>query len=155
YGASVNVMRFNYGFRFSGSRVTAHNLSLGPVEELSIAVYDRADGSPLRIDFDANPALFTAADLAELQRRFLKLLEAVIADPDRAIGRLDILGAAERQTLLRDWNATAQAIPSATLAELFAAQAARTPDAVAVVFEQQQLSYGELDGRANQLAHHL
>src|SRR5262249_58632388 len=82
-------------------------------------------------------------------------LEPVVDEPDRAIGRLDILGAAERQTILRDWNDTAQAVPSATVPELFAAQAARTPDAIAVVFEQQQLSYGELEARANQLAHRL
>ena len=74
---------------------------------------------------------------------------------DRAIGRLDILGAAERQTILRDWNDTVQPIASATVAELFAAQAVRTPEAVAVVFEEQQLTYRQLEERANRLAHHL
>src|SRR5262249_42350817 len=54
-----------------------------------------------------------------------------------------------------DWNATARAVAGATLPQLFAAQAAKTPDAVAVVFGDEQLSYGELEGRANQLAHHL
>src|SRR5262249_24579060 len=61
----------------------------------------------------------------------------------------------ERRTLLQEWTATARALPAATLPQLFAAQAAKTPDAVAVVFEGEQLSYGELDARANQLAHHL
>src|SRR5207245_5858920 len=67
----------------------------------------------------------------------------------------EILSAAERRRLLRDWNATERALPGATLPQLFAAQAAKTPDAVAVVFAGEQLSYGELDARANQLAHHL
>src|SRR5262249_60017239 len=71
------------------------------------------------------------------------------------VGRLDILSAWERRTLLEDWNATARALAGATLPQLFAAQAAKTPDAVAVVFGDEQLSYGELEGRANQLAHHL
>src|SRR5262249_16040883 len=71
------------------------------------------------------------------------------------IGRLDILSAAERHTILQEWNATERALPAATLPQLFAAQAAATPDAVAVVFEGEQLSYGELETRANQLAHHL
>ena len=87
--------------------------------------------------------------------RLVRLLEAAVTEPDRAIGRLDILGAAERQTILRDWNDTVQPIASATVAELFAAQAVRTPEAVAVVFEEQQLTYRQLEERANQLAHHL
>src|SRR5262249_41417972 len=86
--------------------------------------------------------------------------EAVVAAPEQPIGALDILSSAERATILRDWNDTAHALPfaasaSATLPTLFAAQAARTPDAVAVVFGDARLSYRELDVRANQLAHHL
>src|SRR5215471_363299 len=154
FGLNVNIMRFNYDFSFAGNNAVAHNLSLGPVEDLSIAVYDRADGGPLRIDFDANPAFHTAADLADHQQRFLRLLTA-IGDPDVAIGRLEVLSAAERRTLLEEWNATAHALPAATLPQLFAAQAAARPDAVAVVFAGEQLSYGELEARANQLAHHL
>jgi amino acid adenylation domain-containing protein len=63
--------------------------------------------------------------------------------------------ASERHTLLREWNDTARSIEPTTLPELFTAQAARTPDAVAVVFADQSLTYGELNARANQLAHHL
>ena len=85
----------------------------------------------------------------------MRLLEGAVADPERAIGRLDILGADERHTILREWNATARAVPGATLPELFAAQVARTPEADAVVFEDERLSYGELDARSSRLAHHL
>ena len=82
-------------------------------------------------------------------------MEAAVAEPDRPIGRLDILTADERHTILHDWNDTARAIPLACVPELFEAQAARTPAAVAVVFADQQLTYAQLDARANQLAHHL
>ena len=68
---------------------------------------------------------------------------------------LPILEAAERDTILRTWNDTTQPVPPATLPALFAAQAARTPDAVAVVFEDRTLSYAALDAHANRLAHHL
>src|SRR5262249_60114122 len=99
--------------------------------------------------------LFERASVEALAGRLVRLLEAAVAAPEVAIGRLDILSAWERRTLLGDWNATARALAAATLPQLFAAQAAKTPDAVAVVFADEQLSYGELEGRANQLAHHL
>ena len=121
FGPNINIMEFNYDFRFAGNHATAHNLSIGPVEDLSISVYDRSDGASLRIDFDANPALHAAAEVADHQQKFLTLL-AAIADSGRTIGSLDILTPAERHTILRDWNGTAAAIAPATLPELFAAQ---------------------------------
>ena len=75
--------------------------------------------------------------------------------PDSRSASLPILEAAERDTILRGWNDTAQPVPSATLPALFAAQAVRTPDAVAVVFEDRTLTYAALDAHANRLAHHL
>ncbi|HJX21739.1 MAG TPA: AMP-binding protein, partial [Steroidobacteraceae bacterium] len=99
--------------------------------------------------------LFERASVEALAGRLVGLLEAAVAAPDVAICRLDILTGGERRALLEDWNATARALSPATLPQLFAAQAGKTPEAVAVVFEQAQLSYGQLDARANQLAHHL
>ena len=122
FGLSINVMPFDYGLKFAKSPAVAHNLSLGPVEDLSISVYDHADGGPLRIDFDVNPALHTEADLAVYRQRFLRLLTA-LSDPDCAIGNLDILEADERETIVRRWNDTARAFPPAFVHELFAAQA--------------------------------
>ena len=112
-------------------------------------------GERLRLRLEYRPDLFDRASVEALTERFIRLLEAVVAEPERAIGSLDILAADERAILLHDWNDTSRAIPSATLPQLFAAQVAKTPDAVAVVHEDERLSYGELDRRANQLAHHL
>ena len=99
--------------------------------------------------------LFERDSVERLAERFIRVIEAAVAAPERALGKLDILGAGERETILRGWNDTAQPIAQASLPELFAAQAARHPDAVAVSFEEQTLSYGELDRRANRLAHYL
>ena len=99
--------------------------------------------------------LFDRASVEAMAARLVRLLEAAVAEPERAIGSLDILSPEERRTILQEWNDTARAVPSATLPELFAAQVGTTPDAIAVVFEESSLSYGELDARANQLAHHL
>src|SRR5262249_12038699 len=74
------------------------------------------------------------------------------AAPEVAIGRLDILSAWERRTLLGDWNATARALAAATLPRLFGGQGAKSRAAGAVVFGDEQLGCGELEGRANQLA---
>jgi non-ribosomal peptide synthetase component F len=74
----------------------------------------------------------------------------------RQLGELDLLGADERTLLLEGWNDTAADYPrEQSLHALFAAQAARTPDATAVVFEDEVLSYAALDARSSQLAHHL
>ena len=158
FGLSVNVMPFNYDFSFAGNRAIAHNLSLGPVEDLSISVYDRSDGGPFRIDFDTNPALHAAADLSGYQQRYLRLLTGML-DPSLVIGSLEILAAGERDTILRLWNDTSRPLSGAgalpTLPALFAAQAARTPEATALVFEDRSLSYAALAAHANRLAHHL
>src|SRR5204862_1959416 len=82
-------------------------------------------------------------------------LLSALANPEQRIGALDILSAEERATVLHGWNDTARTLPPATLPELFARQAAARPDAIALVFEDEALSYGELEVRANRLAHHL
>src|SRR6516164_9861319 len=99
--------------------------------------------------------LFERASIETLAQRFIRLLEGAVATPERALGKIDILGAVGRETILRGWNDTAHPVAQTTLPELFAAQAAKHPNAVAVVFEEETLTYGELDHRANRLAHHL
>jgi amino acid adenylation domain-containing protein len=124
---------------------------------LALTEQRASDGTPAGIDGGLEYAtdLFDRASVAALADRFVRLLEAAVAEPERAIGSLDILSAEERHTILRAWNDTARAIPSATLPQLFEAQVDKSPDAIAVVFEDQTLTYGALDARANQLAHHL
>jgi natural product biosynthesis luciferase-like monooxygenase protein len=99
--------------------------------------------------------LFDAATMSRLLRHFLSLLEAIAAQPERTVAELPLLTAAERAQLVA-WNATATAYPQdACIHDLFAAQVARTPDAVALVYADAQVSYRELDTRANRLAHKL
>src|SRR5262249_18684794 len=71
------------------------------------------------------------------------------------MGGVEIVCGEEGRRLLQDWNATARALEVKTVSQLFAAQASQTPDAIAVVFEQEALSYAQLEARANQLAQHL
>src|SRR5665213_3561406 len=112
-------------------------------------------GRCLQLRLDYRPDLFDRTSVQAMADRLVRLIEAAVAAPEQPIGQIDILSAAERHTILREWNDTAHPIPPATLPQLFEAQVARTPDAIAVVFEEDSLTYAELNARANQLAHYL
>ncbi|HEU4561817.1 MAG TPA: amino acid adenylation domain-containing protein [Longimicrobium sp.] len=99
--------------------------------------------------------LFDAATIERMAAHLSALLDAVAADPDAPLARVPLLTAAERESL-ESWNATERGYPAdLRVHELFAAQAARTPDAPAVVFHGETTPYAELDARANRLANHL
>ncbi|WP_373293242.1 amino acid adenylation domain-containing protein, partial [Saccharothrix coeruleofusca] len=101
------------------------------------------------------PAMFDAATVERLGERLRTLLVGLVADPDRPVGGVPWLSEAEREQVLVEWNGDVVDAPTGTIPELFAAQVARTPDAVAVTCEGRHLTYAELDERANRLAHHL
>ncbi|MDX2090405.1 MAG: amino acid adenylation domain-containing protein, partial [Kofleriaceae bacterium] len=122
--------------------------------ELTLVVTEQAHG--VVCNLDANAALVDAETLERMLGHLETLLEGIVDAPACAIGELPLLSAAERQEQLVGWNATTRAYPrDACLHELFEAQMDRTPDAVALVFEGAELTYRDLDTRANQLAHHL
>ncbi|HEY0607868.1 MAG TPA: amino acid adenylation domain-containing protein, partial [Herpetosiphonaceae bacterium] len=103
-----------------------------------------------------NTDLFDAETIARLAEHFQTLLGGIVADPDRRIADLPLVTDAECRQQVVDWNATAAAFPhDRCIHELIEAQAERTPDAIAVVFGQDALSYRDLNERSNQLAHHL
>ncbi|QKW29935.1 amino acid adenylation domain-containing protein [Streptomyces seoulensis] len=155
-GPLVNIMPFDYGVEFAGSPARARNLSAGPVEDLTVNVYDRADGHGLAIDHDGNPALYDDAALAAHQERFLHLLDRISgSDPHQPTAGLDIATPQELALVLEEFNHTEQPVPPTTLIGPIEAQAARTPEATALVHGDTRLTYRELDERANRLAHHL
>ncbi|MCA6096340.1 amino acid adenylation domain-containing protein, partial [Streptomyces sp. SCA3-4] len=109
-------------------------------------------GERLHLRLSYQPDLFTAEETATLLERARQLLESLAVAPKELVGRLTLLDTAERHRLLVRFNETDRPVEPATLAQLFEAQAARTPEAVAVEFESETLTYAELDARANQLA---
>jgi amino acid adenylation domain-containing protein len=98
---------------------------------------------------------FRASTIKRMLRHYANLLESIVSNPQQRLSELSLLDAAERHQLLKEWNTTRTEFPRGCLHELFEAQVERTPDAVALVFEDQQLTYRQLNERANQLAHHL
>lgn len=91
FGPQINLMPFDYGLDFAGAQGTTHNLSAGPVDDLSINVYDRTDGSGLRIDVDANPEVYSESDIKLHQQRILQLLQTASAGEDMLIGQMELL----------------------------------------------------------------
>jgi amino acid adenylation domain-containing protein len=103
-----------------------------------------------------NTDLFNGDRIEQMARHFQTLLDGAIANPDQPISTLPILTDSERHRILIEWNDTAADYPKdSCIHELFEAQVERTPEAIAVQFEGKQLTYRELNKRANQLAHYL
>lgn len=109
----------------------------------------------LILECQYNTNLFDADTIRRRMAEFETLLAGIVANPDQHIAKLPILPEAEQQ-LLAEWNRTQTAYPQdKCIHQLFEAQVVRSPETVAVVFEDQQLTYRELNQRANQLAHYL
>jgi amino acid adenylation domain-containing protein len=122
--------------------------------DLTLEVEEQTNG--LRASFEYNTDLFAPATMQRMLEHFQNLLTAVVANPDQSLSDLSLLSESERQKLLVEWNNTAAEFSNdATIHELFEAQVARTPDAIAAEFQGQQLTYRELNARANQVARYL
>jgi amino acid adenylation domain-containing protein len=139
------------------------DLTLTPVDTATHAVkYDvrmtaeEVSGEEAVLHVDYSTELFSAATIERMLEHFQNLLQSAVMNPQARLSELVMMGEGERRRILEEWNATRRdyrALPS--VPEMFEAQANRTPQATALEFEQETLSYAELNRRANQLAHHL
>ena len=138
------------------------NLKLSPVEVnnkrapfdllLDMMEYDGCLGGAVRYNTD----LFARGSVERMVHHFENLLESIVEDPERRLSELSVLTSSEQAIVLKEWNQTATSYPrNACINELFEEQAALTPDAVALMFGERELTYRELNVRANQLAHYL
>lgn len=106
--------------------------------------------------FEYNTDLFDASTISRMADHLQRLLEAIVAEPDRRLAEISFLSDGERHELLVDWNATRKRLPDdESLVSLFEAQVERTPDARAFACQGRQLTYQQLNRRANRLARHL
>lgn len=155
FGPQINILPFDYSVNFSGYRATVHKLATGPVDDLSINIYDKNDGHGLRMDLEANPAIYNDEDLRLHRDRFLTFLEKVAAVGDQIVGQMELLLPEERHQVLVEWNNTAQTLPEISLPAMFESRVAKSPESTALVCENMVLSYSELNERVNRLAHLL
>ncbi|GHJ47712.1 hypothetical protein Cs7R123_50540 [Catellatospora sp. TT07R-123] len=143
-------------------RASASGLSVSPFGsravatrfDLELSLLEGADG--LWGSFTYNTDLFTTDTVARIAGGFEQLLAAVVADPHRPLSRLLTVSGADREQVLTGWNSTDAPFPdTATLHGLIQRQAAATPDAPALTFEGDTITYAELLGRAHRIAHRL
>ncbi|GIM89168.1 non-ribosomal peptide synthetase [Paractinoplanes toevensis] len=139
---------------FPGLRVTPRLVPTGTAKfDLTFDLAERPDGLDASIEYRAD--LFDPATIAALADRLLRLLRAVVAHPEHAISAVDLLSEAERAAAASAWQGVRDTTDPRTLAQLFEAQVAAAPSAVAVEAGDRLMTYAELDERANRLAHRL
>ena len=140
----VGAIRFSYWKQ--RCRIDRFKLKLGG--------YRKPDGLTIEMQYD--PAIFSRGGIELMRERYLTLIEHAVKDRRILIEDLEIIGGRERERLLITWNETEErSAESRSLHELIAEQAHLRPESVAVIYEEERLSYRELEGRANQLANHL
>lgn len=124
--------------------------------KFDLTLYANETESGMKVLLEYNTDLFDPGTIERMAGHYQTLLSGIVFDPDRRIGNLPILTDAERRQLLVSWNDTGRAFPrNKCIHHLFEEQVSRTPDNAAVVFDDQMLTYRELNRRANQVAHHL
>ncbi|KWK19878.1 hypothetical protein WT79_30590, partial [Burkholderia stagnalis] len=156
FGPRINIVAYDNRWEFGDSLATLHALANGLVNDFAVTVTGNPRDPGCTLHVDGNAELYDGADVQAHRKRLLHFIEAALADPEQPIGRIDLLDVDERRLLLHTWNATEAAYPEhQCVHELVEARARQTPEAVALVAEHEQLSYGELNARANRLAHYL
>ena len=121
--------------------------------DLDLDILDTGASMPASLKYSTD--LFDADRIERMSGHFVTLLTAAIARPEQRISDLPMLTKGEVSQIFVDWNSTARPYPVAPIHRLIEDQVKRNPDATALVFEGRQLSYGELNRRANQLANYL
>lgn len=126
------------------------------IERFKVKLSCVRQNDSLNAEFHYDANVFSPDDIKRLSEQFQTLLGSAIGNAESAIAQLEIIGDREKQQLLIEFNHTQTAYPKDKfIHHLFEAQVERTPNNIAVVFENQKLTYAELNARANQLAHYL
>lgn len=125
-------------------------------DHLKLKLCCQQTGNALRLEFVYDRTIYRRESVQRLAGELITLLRSAIDAPERAIGRLEVITEVERRQLITEWNATAMECRQFnSVKEAFEARAREIPDATAAIFEERQLTFAELNARANRLAHRL
>ncbi|MCC5647957.1 amino acid adenylation domain-containing protein [Nostoc sp. CHAB 5824] len=157
---TLQVMLVLYNIPFCISETPIRGEHISDIEEHTarhelVILVDEEKGK-LRLSIEYNPELFESASIKRMLGHFQRLLAGLVANPEQDIFTLPLLTEAEQHQILVAWNRTDAKYPENKFShQLFEAQVERTPDTVAVEFENEHLTYRQLNQRANQVAHYL
>ena len=157
FDLSVSVEHFPFDFVIEGGRivmVAQHN----GFEDVPLALYlrDYEKARSVRVEFNFDPQILTREEVEASVRRIERLLHVAVDAPHTSVRQLPLLSERERRQVVQGFNETGSTFPAGRcIHELFEEQAARAPEAPALVCEDTSLGYAELNARANRLAHHL
>ncbi|WP_194963238.1 non-ribosomal peptide synthetase, partial [Streptomyces eurocidicus] len=150
-GPTVNVLPAAEDFRFGDHETAFHPVWLGRISDLAVTFVAPEHGN-IRIGLDADAAVCEQGELDDHERRFLRVLTAMADDTDRPLGRVELTDDTERTRLLTEFGTAPREAPELTWPAAFEERARRTPDAVALVCEDRELTYAALDAAAGRLA---
>ncbi|TCI03700.1 amino acid adenylation domain-containing protein [Corallincola luteus] len=159
FGPLVNIMPFEYQHQFADLKSKAHNLSAGPVDDISFYCYE-LDGQ-LHLDMDANPALYTQAEIIGHQQRLFHFMAdfftaSLVAGTSRSrVGDVQLLLPGEHEKIVTSWNASEQPVAQQTLSALLQQSVQKHGQRTALVFGDEILSYAALAELVNPLARWL
>jgi amino acid adenylation domain-containing protein len=158
FDITLSYEKHDYDVKFHGNSVEALTLDNGyESNALNIYIREFHNDHDVRVDIEYNLGAFTEAEIEQFKLRFKVLLSNILDSSHVAIRELQIMPNIEREIILTKFNQTAtdDSLLNTNVIELFEQQVEKTPDKIAITFENQQLTYKQLNCRANQLAHYL
>ncbi|KXV10800.1 hypothetical protein CR51_08630, partial [Caballeronia megalochromosomata] len=156
FGPTVNIMPdYSLALDFAGCRIGSNRSFYGTPDDLALIIHDEGDELGIELMFDGNPSLYSSEAVDAHARRFTRLLEKALDQPDAPLHSFELV-LPERQAWLERWNDTAAPYPEhLCIHQLFEQQVRRTPDAIALECDGKSLTFAQLNARANRLAHRL
>ena len=154
-GDLADGLRSQILFRFCSLSSTSYDIPIAPLpnREIFLDIQEKSQCLICRVEYARH--LFDESTIKRISDNYQVLLDSIIADLDRSITSLPLLSATETQQVLIDWNQIQVTSSSQPIHQLFAAQVAHNPEAIALICQGEALTYRELNRRANQVAHYL
>jgi len=151
----VNIEPFDYDVNFGDCSTTLHNLSNAMIDDLTVFIFDRKNGNGPSIEFDANPKRYTDKELSQHLQQFERLIKSLLSSVKQPIAQAQLLSDAEQQVILHDWNQTHSKLTDCRYLDLFHQQVEQRGSSTAVIGEDGNFTYQELNEKAASWAHHL